>query len=99
MGVKLANGLTIKQENFALALAELGNASQAYRRAYNTANMQPKTVWEHACVLAKHAKVKARLRELRSQVAELSIVDKAWLTQQLADNAELAKQLKQLALA
>ena len=32
--------LTIKQEAFARAYVETGNASEAYRRAYNAENMQ-----------------------------------------------------------
>lgn len=37
--------LTIKQEkNFCLYHVETGNASEAYRRAYNTDGMKPETI-------------------------------------------------------
>lgn len=36
--------LTQKQEAFALAYFETGNASEAYRRAYNAENMKPESI-------------------------------------------------------
>ncbi|MGU9998175.1 terminase small subunit, partial [Bordetella avium] len=36
--------LTPKQEAFALAYVETGNASEAYRRAYSAERMKPETV-------------------------------------------------------
>ena len=55
--------LTPKQENFCLAYLETGNASEAYRRAYDVANMKPESIApkdHNAAILAalarKHAK-------------------------------------------
>jgi phage terminase small subunit len=56
--------LTPKQEAFALAYCRLMNASDAYRAAYNTGNMKPKTVHEAASRLLKNSKVAARIAEL-----------------------------------
>jgi phage terminase small subunit len=36
--------LTVKQENFCLAYMETGNASEAYRRAYNAGKMKPAVI-------------------------------------------------------
>jgi phage terminase small subunit len=43
---------------------ELQNCSAAYRAAYNTANMKPKTVHEAASRLLKNSKVAARIAKL-----------------------------------
>ena len=56
--------ITPKQQAFALAYIELQNCSAAYRAAYNTANMKPKTVHEAASRLLKNSKVAARIAEL-----------------------------------
>jgi len=40
----MAEGSTQKQENFCLAYIECGNASEAYRRAYDAEYMKPETV-------------------------------------------------------
>lgn len=58
--------LTQKQEAFALAYFETGNASEAYRRSYNAANMKPETVTNKAHALIKRGDVRARLDELNA---------------------------------
>ena len=40
--------LSIKQGNFTRYYVELGNASEAYRRAYDAENCSEKTVWRKA---------------------------------------------------
>lgn len=66
----MAQRLTIKQENFCLAYVETGNASEAYRRAYDTEDMLPATVNRHAHGMLENDKVAARINELRSTVME-----------------------------
>ena len=63
-------GLTQKQEAFALAYIETGNASEAYRRAYDTSGMSEKSINENASKLLNHAKVAPRIAELRAPVVE-----------------------------
>lgn len=63
-------GLTPKQEAFALAYIQTGNASEAYRLAYDTSKMTEKSVNENASKLLKHAKVAPRIAELRAPVVE-----------------------------
>ena len=63
-------GLTQKQEDFCLAYLETSNATESYRRAYNTSRMASKTVNEKASRLLADGKVRARLAELRAPVRE-----------------------------
>ncbi len=63
-------GLTPKQESFCLAYLETGNASEAYRRAYNASKMKPDTVARTAKALLDHHKITARLEELRQEAAK-----------------------------
>ena len=62
--------LTPKQEAFALAYAETGNASEAYRRAYNAEKMKPASVAVNASKLLAGAKVALRVRELQAKAVE-----------------------------
>jgi len=62
--------VTPKQEAFCLAYIETGNASEAYRRAYNAENMKPETVNRKAKDLLDNGKITARLAELREPILE-----------------------------
>lgn len=64
--------LTTKQEMFCHYYVEIGFASEAYRMAYNCANMKPKTVNECACRLLSDRKIAARVAELEAEYAEAS---------------------------
>lgn len=58
--------LTQKQEMFCLAYIETGNASEAYRRAYNSGGMKPESVNRKAKELMDNVNITARLQELRA---------------------------------
>jgi phage terminase small subunit len=60
--------LTPKQENFCLVYLETGNASEAYRRAYNTAKMKASSINVNASKLLADAKIAQRLEELRKPI-------------------------------
>lgn len=62
--------LTPKQEAFVLAYIETGNASEAYRRAYDAARMKDATVNRKAKELLDNGKITARVDELKAQHAE-----------------------------
>lgn len=62
--------LTPKQEAFALAYVEMGNASEAYRRAYNAVKMKPETVNRTAKGLLDNRKIAARVAELQAEHVE-----------------------------
>lgn len=84
--------LTAKQEEFAKAIAEGMNQSDAYRSAYSTNRMTDKTVWENASRLMSDSKVLARVKELRDMAAKSTIMTaqkrKEWLTE-IINNPEI----------
>lgn len=61
--------LTIKQEAFARAYVETGNASEAYRRAYNAENMQVDTVKKRASELLARGDIKGTVNKLKDEIA------------------------------
>ena len=65
-----AKKLTIKQEKFCNKYLECGNASEAYRFAYNCSNMSDNSVWCNASQLLADTKVAQRLYYLKSHLAE-----------------------------
>lgn len=64
--------LTVKQEAFALAYLEVGNASEAYRRAYNAGKMTPNSIAVAASRLLNSPKVSLRVDELREEAQKRS---------------------------
>jgi len=67
--------LTAKQETFCLEYVQTGNASEAYRRAYDADRMKPETVHRMAHALLKSHKVTARIEDLRKDIEENAIAD------------------------
>jgi phage terminase small subunit len=65
---KASRPLTAKQEAFALAYIETGNASEAYRRAYNAGQMSPAVINVKASEVLHNGTVAVRVTELRSRV-------------------------------
>lgn len=63
-------GITPKQEAFALAYLKLGNASQAYRVAYDASGMTSKTITEAASRLLKNSNVAAMVAQVAEKTAE-----------------------------
>ena len=59
--------LTAKQTKFINEVSEGSSQSSAYRKAYDTSRMAPKTVWEESSRLRKHPKVSARIVELEAE--------------------------------
>ena len=58
-------GLTPKQEKFCQLYIELGNASEAYRQAYDCSKMKPETINSRAKELLKDGPITVRLDELK----------------------------------
>lgn len=77
-------GLTQKQELFALAYIETGNASEAYRRSYDASRMKPETVNESGSRLLADRKVGARIDELRQAAASKVVANEARVIEELA---------------
>ena len=66
------NSLTIKQEAFCQAYIRLGDASAAYREAYNCSKTKDKSIWELSSTLLKNVKVSSRIAELQSKAAAIA---------------------------
>ena len=66
--------LTIKQERFVLEYMKDGNASRAYREAYDAENMGEATINVQASKLLKNDKVAIRIQELRNKETESAIL-------------------------
>lgn len=62
--------LTEKQERFCAFYVESGNATEAYRRAYEPPNATDKSIHERASRLLANSKVVASCEELRAPVRE-----------------------------
>lgn len=104
LGYRGPDELTPKQEAFVYAYLELGDASAAYRKAYDTTNYRPQTVNRNAWKLAnEHEGVKARIelererRMLRLRAAADVTVEKISL--QLDEDRALAHEYGQAGAA
>jgi len=62
--------ITDKMEHFCLAYVATGNASEAYRRSYDTSKMAEKTAQREGYNLLQNPLVQARIEELRNKVME-----------------------------
>lgn len=69
--------LTLKQAKFISAYIESGNASEAYRLAYNAGKMKPETVNRKAWDLLQNGKISARIDALRRDAAKLTVLSEA----------------------
>lgn len=62
--------LTIKQEAFARSYVETGNASEAYRRAFDAGDMKPGVVANKASALLKHDEIRVMVDQLKAKAVE-----------------------------
>lgn len=65
--------LTPKQEKFCQEYVQCGNASEAYRRAYNAANMKTETIHRKAKEVIDNGNVSARISELNAEIKSKAI--------------------------
>ena len=93
----MAKKLTPKQEKFCLAYIQTGNASEAYRQAYNAENMKPETINRKAKVELDKGKIRARLEALQAEHRKRHDVTVAGLSENLEIAMNLAFQNKQAA--
>lgn len=87
--------LTPKMEAFVQAYFETGNASEAYRRAYDAQNMKPESIHVRACELLKHSKVAVRVKEIRAKAFERSALTAQTILDELEQARLLALSLEQ----
>ena len=69
MAISINHALTPKQNAFAVQYVATGNASEAYRRAYDAKNMKPDTIHARASELLKHGGIAARVTQLKADLA------------------------------
>jgi hypothetical protein len=80
----LPSGITEKMYRFAGGVADGLSAADAYRAAFNTQNMLPKTVRDEASRLLKNRGVTAALEALRAEktyqqhLSRLKVEDRVW---------------------
>lgn len=86
--------LTLKQEAFCQRYIETGNASEAYRLAYNASGMKPATINRKAVELTQNGKVAARVTELKSGLAKAHQVTVASLLAELEEARVVARRQK-----
>lgn len=91
--------LTPKQEAFCLAYIETGNASEAYRRSYDTKSMKDTTVNREAKALLDNPKITTRLRAIQQATRERHEITIERLTDMLIEDREMARKNDQSAPA
>ena len=69
--------LTPKQERFCVEYFNTGNASEAYRRAYDAGDMAPATINVKASELLADGKVAVRVQAMRDGAANSAMMSKA----------------------
>lgn len=62
--------LTPKQEAFCQAYVELGDASEAYRKAYDADKMKPESIHRKAKEVKDNGKVTARILQLQGEIKQ-----------------------------
>lgn len=96
---KAKRRFTDKMELFCLAYVETGNASEAYRRSYNTTNMAEKTAQREGYNTLQKPQVQARIEELRNQVMDRHEITVDTLLLELEQARRLALDTKKAAAA
>ena len=84
--------LTQKQENFCLKYVECGNASEAYRFAYDAGKMKPETIWKRANELLGNGAVPGRISEIKQAHAQRHRLTVDDLLAELEENRQAALQ-------
>lgn len=95
-GQRSADNLTPKQARFAQAYVRLGDASAAYRAAYECEGSSGDTINKRAWELVhKHEGVAGRIRVLQEEMRREMAVSVESLTRDLQEDRELARELGQ----
>ena len=80
----MVSKLTLKQERFCQEYTSNGgNASAAYRAAYDAENMKNETIWVKASNLLKLDKVTVRVNQIQSGLNAIYDIDREFITEKL----------------
>lgn len=82
--------LTPKQETFLAEYLKTGNATAAYRKAYDCSKMKDTSVNREAHALLENPKIASRVLTLQARAADLAVLSRAWVLERLMKNAEAA---------
>ena len=83
--------MTPKQADFVRLYFELGNASEAYKQAYNSTG-KPNTLHRKANELLKHPIIKSEIEAMQEQARERNQVTIDNVVDELEEARQLAKQ-------
>jgi phage terminase small subunit len=96
----MARELTAKQARFVSEYLATGNASEAYRRAYNCKSRKPSTVNAEATRLLAHPSIAPRLGVVKAEAAkrliEEQVLTREWVLEKLMLNARMAMGLEDI---
>jgi phage terminase small subunit len=82
--------LTVKQEAFCLAYMETGNASEAYRQAYDAENMSANAIGVEACRLMDNPNVALKVEELKEEAKQRNAITVDDLIKELEEARDAA---------
>lgn len=91
--------MTPKQEKFCQLYVELGNASEAYRQAYDASRMKAATVNVKASQLLDQDKIAVRVGELKAHHAERHDMSVDDIAKMLKEDRDFARQCETPAAA
>jgi len=80
--------LTDKQKAFCLEYVQVWNASEAYRRAYNSTTVSEESVRTAACELLADPRIKAYIDHLRSTLIDDGIASARWWASVMFDETQ-----------
>ncbi len=92
----MSRELTIKERKFAELVVELGNQSEAYRRAYDVTNKDAEWVKVNASKLMTDTNIKLTVNQLKEQTAQKHSINREWIVQKYIGMVETFEQIKAL---
>src|SRR4051812_43539167 len=95
----MADKLTPKQEAFCLAYLKTGNASEAYRQAYDVADMTERTIQKRAGELLKNGAVTGRMTGLQQKNEVKALLSFEEHMEELKSLRDTARNLEQISAA
>ena len=95
--------MTVKQEKFCIEYIKSGNATEAYKKAFNAENMKPTTINKKAYELLKKPEIKEFIEKTREQTIDEAIIEtkqrKIFLSNLIRDDkADISEKLKAIDL-
>lgn len=95
--------MTIKQEKFCIEYIKSGNATEAYKKAFNAENMKQNTINKKAYELLKKPEIQEYIDSIRTKIEDEAIIEtkqrKIFLSNLIRDSkADISEKLKAIDL-